>query len=83
MLRQDDRHLAETLAGRHKGEDQRARKDRIARLLDDPEKLRELRRQRAKRRRAGMRQRKGRYQSRGMGIWALFASGGARDGGGR
>ena len=65
MLREDDRHLAETLAGRDEGEDVRVREERIARLLDDPEKLRELRKQRAERR-AGKRQRKGRYQSRGM-----------------
>ena len=66
MLREDDRHLAATLAGQHKGEDQRAREKRIARLLDDPQKLHELRRQRAERRRAGKRQRKSRYQSRGL-----------------
>ena len=66
MLREDDRHLAETLAGQRKGEDVRTREDRTARLLDDPDELRRLRQRRAERRRAGKRQRKGRYQSRGM-----------------
>ena len=66
MLREDDRHLAETLAGQRKGEDVRTREDRIARLLDDPDELRRLRQRRAERRRAGKRQRTGRYQSRGM-----------------
>ncbi len=45
MLREDDRQLAETLAGRREGEDTRAREARIARILDDPGKLRVLRRQ--------------------------------------
>ena len=67
VLREDDRHIATTLAGQRKGEDERTREERIARLLDDPEKLRELRRQRAERREA-KRQRKGRYQSRGIGM---------------
>ena len=66
MLHEDDRHLAETLAGRHKGEHVRERQERIARLLDDPDELKKLRQRRAERRRAGQRQRKGRYQSRGM-----------------
>ena len=65
MLREDDRHLAETLAERRKSEGVRAREERVARLLDDPEKLMELRQRRTKRR-AGKRQRKGRYLSRGM-----------------
>ena len=65
VLRDDDRHIAETLAGQHKGEDARAREERIARLLDDPEKLRE-RRKRLTERKAEERRRKGRYQSRGM-----------------
>ena len=41
------------------------RKERIVRLLDDPEKLRELRQQRAERK-AERQQHKGRYQSYGM-----------------
>ena len=62
MLREDDRHLAETLAGQRKGEDVRTREERVARLLDDPDKLREMRKQRAERR-AGRRQHKGRYRT--------------------
>ena len=67
MSREDDRQLAETQAGRREGEDARAREERVARILDDPVKLRELRMQRAERG-AGEEQRKGRYQSRGMSI---------------
>ena len=66
MLAEDDRHLAETFAGRRQGEDVWEREERIARLLDDPDELRKLRQRRAERRRAGKQQRKGRYQSRGM-----------------
>ena len=68
-LREDDRHIAATLAGQRKGEDERTREERIARLLDDPEKLRELRRQRTERRaarEAAERRRKGRYRSMRM-----------------
>ena len=65
MLAEDDRHLAETFAGRRKGEDVWEREERIARLLDDPDELRRLRARRVERR-AGKRQRKGRYQSRRM-----------------
>ncbi len=65
MLDGDDRHLAVTLAGQREGEDIRMREERIARLLDDPEKLRELRQQRAERK-AESQQQKGRYQSLGM-----------------
>ena len=65
VLKDDDRHLAATLAGQREGESLRMREERIARLLDDPEKLRELRQQRAEHK-AGEQQRKGRYQSRGM-----------------
>ena len=65
VLEGDDRHLAATLAGQRKGESLRMREERIARLLDDPEKLRELRQQRAVRK-AGEQQSKGRYQGRGM-----------------
>ena len=64
-LRDDDRHIAATLVRQRKGEDVSMRDERIARLLDDPEKLRELRQKRAEQK-AGKQQRKGRYQSRGM-----------------
>ena len=64
-LRDDDRHIAATLVRQRKGEDLQEREERIARLLDDPEKLREMRQLRAARK-AGKRQGKGRYQSRGM-----------------
>ena len=69
VLREDDRHIAASLAGQREGEDERAREDRIARLLDDPEQLKNLRRQRAERkeaRRREERRHKGRYQRRGM-----------------
>ena len=49
VLEDDDRHLAATLAGQREGEDIRMREERVARLLDDPEKLQELRRHRAER----------------------------------
>ena len=65
VLEDDDRHLAATLAGQREGEDIRMREDRVARLLDDPEKLRELRQQRAERK-AERQQHKGRNQSYGM-----------------
>ena len=65
VLEDDDRHLAVTLAGQRKGEDIRMREERIARLLDDPEKLRELRQQRAERK-AGEQQHKGRHRSMGI-----------------
>ena len=58
VLEGDDRHLAATLAGQREGEDVRAREERIARLLDDPEKLQELRQQRAERK-AGQKQSEG------------------------
>ena len=64
-LRDDDRHIAASLVRQRKGEDVSMREERIARLLDDPEKLRELRQKRAEQK-AGKQQRKGRYQSRGM-----------------
>ena len=66
VLREDDRHIAASLAGQREGEDERAREDRIARLLDDPEQLKNPRRQRAERkgaRRQEERRHKGRYQS--------------------
>ena len=62
VLEDDDRHLAATLAGQRKGESHRMREERVARLLDDPEKLRELRQQRAERK-AGKQQNKGRHMS--------------------
>ena len=65
VLEGDDRHLAATLAGQREGEDVRAREERIARLLDDPEKLRELRQQRAERK-ARQQQSKGRHMSMRM-----------------
>ena len=63
VLEDDDRHLAATLAGQHKGESLRMREERIARLLDDPEKLRELRQQRAERKAERQQQSKGRHWS--------------------
>ena len=65
VLQDDDRHLAATLAGQHEREDIRMREERVARLLDDPEKLRELRQQRAERK-AGQQQSKGRHWSMSM-----------------
>ena len=62
VLEDDDRHLAATLAGQRAGESLQMREERIARLLGDPEKLRELRQQRAERK-AGKQQSKGRYWS--------------------
>ena len=53
VLDGDDRHLAVTLAGQHEGEDIQMREERVARLLDDPETLRELRQQRAEARPKG------------------------------
>ena len=67
VLREDDRQIAASLAGRREGENERTREDRIARLLDDPDKLGEMRRQREtekQQRQAEERRRKGRYQSR-------------------
>ena len=62
VLEDDDRHLAATLAGQREGESLRMREERVARLLDDPEKLRELRQQRAERK-AEKQQSKGRHWS--------------------
>ena len=69
VLREDDRHVVEALAGQHRGGDTRAgdaaaREEGIAHILDDPEKMRELRRQYEERKRCES-ERKGRYQSRG------------------
>ena len=63
VLEDDDRHLAATLAGQRAGESPRMREERIARLLDDPEKLRELRQQRAERKAEKQQQSKGRHWS--------------------
>ena len=66
VLEGDDRHLAATLAGQRKGEDIRMCEERIARLLDHPEKLRELRQQRAERKAERQQQSKGRHWSMRM-----------------
>ena len=63
LLEADDRHLAATLAGQRAGESLQMRDERVARLLDDPEKLRELRQQRAERKAERQRQSKGRHWS--------------------
>ena len=63
VLEDDDRHLAATLAGQREGEDIRIREERVARLLDDPEKLQELRQQRAERKAERQQQSKGRHMS--------------------
>ena len=63
VLEDDDRHLAAALAGQREGEDIRMREERIARLLDDLEKLRELRQQRAERKAETQQQSKGRHWS--------------------
>ena len=63
VLEDDDRHLAATLAGQREGESIRMREERIARLLDDPEKLRELRQRRAERKAETQQQSKGRHMS--------------------
>ena len=63
VLEDDDRHLAATLAGQREGESLQMREERIARLLDDPEKLRELRQQRAERKAEKQQQSKGRHWS--------------------
>ena len=63
VLEDDDRHLAATLAGQREGESHRMREERIARLLDDPEKLRELREQRAERKAETQQQSEGRHWS--------------------
>ena len=60
------RDLAASLAGQREGEDIRMREQRIARLLNDPEKLQELRQQRAERKAEKserQQQSKGRYWS--------------------
>ena len=69
VLAEDDRYMAEALAPERKGDDPRRREERIAALLDDPEKLRELHRrqiERRKARKAARQRRKGRHQVRSM-----------------
>ena len=69
VLAADDRHMAEALVPERKGDDPRRREERIAGLLDDPEKLRELHRRQIERRearKAARRRRKGRHQVRSM-----------------
>ena len=70
VLREDDRQMAEALVPERKGDDPHRREERIAALLDDPEKLRELHRRQIERREARKaaqrRRRKGRYQVRRM-----------------
>ena len=69
VLVEDDRHMAEALVPQRKGDDARRRGERIAALLNDPEKLRELHRRQIERRearKAARRRRKGRYQVRSM-----------------
>ena len=63
VLEDDDRHLAASLAGQREGEDIRMREERVARLLDDPAKLQELRQQRAELKAERQQQSKGRYWS--------------------
>ena len=63
VLEDDDRHLAATLAGQREGESLRMREERVARLIDDPDKLRELRQQRAERKAERQQQSKGRHWS--------------------
>ena len=69
VLAEDDRYMAEALVPKRKGDDPRRREERIAGLLDDPEKLRELykrQRERWEARKTAQRRRKGRHQVRGM-----------------
>ena len=65
VLAGDDRHMAEALVPERKGDNARRREGHIARLLDHPQKLRELHRRQIERReahKAARRQRrKGRY----------------------
>ena len=63
VLEDDDRHLAADLAGQREGEDIQMREERVARLLDDPEKLQELRHQRAERKDERQQQSKRRHWS--------------------
>ena len=64
VLREDDRHMVDALVGRHRGGDEAVREEGIAHILDDPEKMRELRRQHEERMHNES-ESNGRYQSRG------------------
>ena len=66
VLEDDDRRLAATLAGQREDESLRMREERVARLLDEPEKLRELRQQRAERKAEKQQQSEGRHWSMRM-----------------
>ena len=69
VLAEDDRYMAEALVPERKGDDPRRREERIAALLDDPEKLRELHKRQIERREAhkvARQRRKGRHQVRSM-----------------
>lgn len=70
LLAGDAPYLAASLAGRREGENKHMREQRIIRLLDDPEKLDELRKRRAERRAAqsevAEQRRKGRYPDAGL-----------------
>ena len=69
VLADDDRQMAEVLVPERKGDDPRRREERIAGLLDDPEKLRKLHRRQIERRearKAAWHRCKGRYQVRSM-----------------
>ena len=70
VLREDDRHIAASLVPKRTGQSRGERQQRIERLLNDPEKLAEMRKRREseERRKAEERQRKGRYRSRGLRI---------------
>ena len=66
VLEDDDRHLATILAGQREGESIRSREEFVARLINDLEKLRELRQQRAERKAERQQQSKGRHWSMRM-----------------
>ena len=69
VLAEDDRYMAEALGPERKGDDPRRREERIAGLLDDPEKLRELYKRQIERRearKATRQRRRGRHQVRSM-----------------
>ncbi len=70
VLADDDRRMAEALVPERKGDDPHRREERIAQLLDNPEKLRELHRRQIERREARKaarwQRRKGRHQVRSM-----------------
>ena len=69
VLADDDRQMAEALVLERKGDDPGRREERIAALLNDPEKLRELHRRQIEwreARKAARQRRKGRYHVRSM-----------------